>query len=332
MINLEEKFSMSENLYWKEKIDGYIYIYNKYSKTGCYITEKEFALLRNLNGLRDYYRLREENLVRLSEKGYSIFINKLISLNLLSKYEIKRKNKILQFKVGLFNPNQWLEKYVNIVYNIFVFAFVVSIPILILGLSLIDVEKYIAVLKEMINVKSGMIMYIVSFTFLTLHELSHGVVAKKMGAEVVEIGLMIYLFIPFVYVTIGGTKELTDEKKLLISSAGIIMNVFCLGAILLIVGKNSCYNNVYVATAVLSNLGQILVNINPFLQVDSCYIIESLLGIEDMHNNTSLEVKKKFGAEERMLREIYRIISKANTMILFIGVFFILLMYLKEKI
>lgn len=101
MIDLEEKFSMSKNLHWKEK-NGYVYIYNKYSKTGCYLTEKEFNLLKNLNGSRDYYRLHEENLIMLSEKGYSIFINKLIELNLLCKYEVKWKNNFLQFKVGLF--------------------------------------------------------------------------------------------------------------------------------------------------------------------------------------------------------------------------------------
>lgn len=208
----------------------------------------------------------------------------------------------------------------------------VSVPTLVLGLSLIDIEKYMFFLKENINVKNGIIMYIVSFSFLALHELSHGVVAKKMGAEVVEVGLMIYLFIPFVYVTIGGTKNLTNKKKLLISSAGIIMNIFCLGVMFLIVGKNSYCNNVYVATAVLSNFGQILVNINPFLQVDSCYIIESLLEIEDIHNETSLKTKEPIGSEERTLKVIYEIISKANIIILLIGTILIFLMYFKEKI
>ena len=331
MVNFEEAYSISNHLYWKEKSNGYVYLYNSYSKTGCYITKKEFILLNALDGSKNYYKLREYDITALSEKGYSLFIKKLISLNLLKDYEAKHKNTFLRYKIKLFNPNQWLEKHISSLYILFLCACIASFPILIIGLSLVDIGQYMVFLKEIINVRSSIIMYIISFIFLTLHELSHGLVAKKRGAEVVEIGLMLYVFIPFVYITIGGTKELTKRDKLFISSAGVLMNLFCLGILLLISGGFGCYNNIYLAIGVLSNIGQILVNANPFLQVDSYYMLESILGIEDLHH-TSICKKEECKTEEQLMRRLYVFFNKANTIILAVGSLVILFMYFKENI
>ena len=129
---------------------------------------------------------------------------------------------------------------------------------MLIGLNLIDIPIYFKSIKSMINVKTGIILYFASFIFLGMHELSHAIVAKKSGAEVVEFGFMFYLFMPFVYVTIGGSRNMNSKYKNLMSASGMFTNLFFLGLFLCVVGVFKCYNSVICSTAFFCNFSQAL--------------------------------------------------------------------------
>ena len=54
---LFEKFQMSNNLYSKFIDYNKVYIYNSYSKSGCYLSKNEWLVLKEMNGENDYYDL-----------------------------------------------------------------------------------------------------------------------------------------------------------------------------------------------------------------------------------------------------------------------------------
>ena len=123
MINTETNYTMSSKLYFKYMQDSQVYIYNKFSKTACYLTLKEVEILKKLDGKKNYFDLSKENVFALSENGYKYFINKMISLDLIEGFERKQKRNIFRYKIGLFNPNEYLDKMNNYIFMMFLIFF-----------------------------------------------------------------------------------------------------------------------------------------------------------------------------------------------------------------
>lgn len=223
---LFEKFQISKNLYSKFIDNNRVYIYNSYSKNSCYLSEKEWLVLKEMDGENNYYDFINSKIFALSEKGYCKFIENLKTLNLIQGYETKSHNSIFQYKIKLFNPNNIIDKYFKYIYPILKILILLAVPLFVIGLMQIDLIELYLTIRYSINVKTGLLFYVSSFIFLAIHELSHAMVAKSRGGEVVEIGLMIYIFIPFIYVTVGGTGMLKSGEKILIAASGVMSNFF----------------------------------------------------------------------------------------------------------
>lgn len=279
---LFEKFKASTNLYDKI-IDNKVYIYNSYSKSGCYLSKKEWLVLKMMDGENNYYDFIDKNIFALSQNGYCKFIEKLKILNLIQGYETKSRNSIFQYKIKLFNPNNFIDKYFKFIYPAFKVILLLALPIFIYGLVKINLIDLYVIINKSINVKVGLIFYISSFVFLAVHELSHALVAKGKGGEIVEIGLMLYLFIPFVYVTVGSTSMLKTKDKIIVSIAGVLSNLFFVGFFLLLL---QYYTSIFIASLIVSNLSQIIVNSNLFLEVDSYWALESYLEIPELYKKS----------------------------------------------
>ena len=151
---------------------------------------------------------------------------------------------------------------------------------LVLGIARTDLSKLYVNLVNCISIKTGVAFYIVSFIFLAIHELSHALVAKSRGAEIVEIGLMIYVFIPFVYVTIASTRKLKNGSKMLIAISGILSNMFFVGILLVLLEHRA---SPILLFCLVSNFSQIVINANLFLEVDSYWFLESYLNLYGMY-------------------------------------------------
>lgn len=321
MSNIEEKFCISSNIYKKNK-GNRVYIYNNYSKTGCFLKQKEMFVLQQLDGESTYDDLLTREVFALSKEGYNILINKFKKLNLLKNYESKQDSGMLRYKIGLFNPNNWMDKNIKYISRLMSFIFVFSLPLGVIGVSITNYNLMSNELFNMINLKSGVILYVASFVFLAFHELAHAFMAKKGGAEIVEVGLMIYLFIPFVYVTIGGIQQLERKCKILTASAGMLTNIFFCGLFLVFMKiLPNGYKNTLLLSFFLCNVGQIIINCNVFLKVDTCYIIESLLGLSMIYDNSRKLFKERKNDQstfdwKRIAMKVYGIFSIINTIVM----------------
>ncbi|WP_455444548.1 hypothetical protein [Streptococcus salivarius] len=280
---LFEKFQMSNNLYSKFIDYNKVYIYNSYSKSGCYLSKNEWLVLKEMNGENNYYDLINKKIFALSTDGYCKFIEKLKILNLIQGYEIKFHNSIFQYKIKLFNPNDIMSKYFEYIYPVFKTIFLLAVPIFIFGIVKTDLTDLYIKIRQSIDVNTGIVFYIGSFIFLAIHELSHALLAKRRGGEIVEIGLMIYLFLPFIYVTVGSTNMLKTSDKILVAVSGVLSNMFFTGIFLLVFPY---YSNLLLTSLIVSNLSQIIVNSNIFLEVDSYWALESYLGVAELYKKS----------------------------------------------
>ncbi len=321
MDEIFEKYQKSSNLYCKQVDSDRVYIYNSYSKTGCYLNNKELFILDEMKGDKNYYDMIEQKVFALSEKGYIIFLEKLKKLNLLQDYEQKAHNSLIQYKLKLINPNDWISKYFNIIFPILSVLLICSIPMLVLGIARTDLSKLYVNLVNCISIKTGVAFYIVSFIFLAIHELSHALVAKSRGAEIVEIGLMIYVFIPFVYVTIASTRKLKNGSKMLIAISGILSNMFFVGILLVLLEHRA---SPILLFCLVSNFSQIVINANLFLEVDSYWFLESYLNLSGMYkkviNIFSFAKNLEYYSDDydKLLVIIYGIFSHLNLLFLLI--------------
>lgn len=331
---LFEKFRVSKNLYSKFIDCNNIYIYNSYSKSGCYLTKKEWLILKEMNGENNYYNFIDRKVFALSEKGYCNFIEKLKMLNLIRGYETKPQNSIFQYRVKLFNPNNFVSKYFKYIYPVFKTILLLAVPLFIYGLIKIDLIALYESIKYSINVKTGLIFYVGSFIFLAIHELSHALVAKSKGGEIVEIGLMIYLFVPFAYVTVGGTSMLRAKDKIFIAISGVLSNLFFVGIFLL---NSQYYSNVLITSFIVSNLSQIIINSNIFLEVDSYWVLESYLDIPKLYKrsrqffNTKSKKQTLTQDYDSLVLIVYGLFSFVNFLFLVILIFALLYQLIIDK-
>ena len=240
---------------------------------------------------------------------------------MLQDYEQKAHNSLIQYKLKLINPNDWISKYFNIIFPILSVLLICSIPMLVLGIARTDLSKLYVNLVNCISIKTGVAFYIVSFIFLAIHELSHALVAKSRGAEIVEIGLMIYVFIPFVYVTIASTRKLKNGSKMLIAISGILSNMFFVGILLVLLEHRA---SPILLFCLVSNFSQIVINANLFLEVDSYWFLESYLNLSGMYkkvkNIFSFAKNLEYYSDDydKLLVIIYGIFSHLNLLFLLI--------------
>ena len=288
-------YKKSKYLYCVEENDG-TYIYNRYSKTACNIGKNEWKILQQLDGTKTVDEIAEELNDGLTCKEIAVLINIFSKIGLIDGYEKKPKNNILRYKLGLFNPNKFINSSSQIL-SVFVFVILICpIPVFIAGIINVNFNLLYRNMLNCINIKAGVIYFVFTIGFLTLHELGHALVAKKFGAKVVEVGLMLYMFVPFVYVTIGGMSKLKSKMiHVLISFSGIMVNLlFCGLSLLLISHAKSGYSNLLYIEILLINGSQILVNMDVFFKVDSYYALSCILDEPKLYDKSINFMKNKF--------------------------------------
>jgi putative peptide zinc metalloprotease protein len=119
-----------------------------------------------------------------------------------------------------------------------------------------------------------------------MHETSHAAMAMKYGLKPRKVSVSIYLFSPIIYITIPGIYTLSRNKRLLVHSAGILMNFFLFSlSVVSLPFVSGILRDVMLLTA-FNNLGLIVTNIVPFLPLDGYFILMNLLKIPNLRRIT----------------------------------------------
>ncbi len=144
------------------------------------------------------------------------------------------------------------------------------------------------------------LFYVINTAAVFIHELSHGICCKHYGGRVPRLGLTFYLssFIWFCDTTSSYNFN-SKLSRIMVSLAGPLSTFFLFG-----VFAWAYYFSTYEAFRLLwlvliasSALGLIM-NFNPFLRMDSYYILSDLVGINNLRAKT-------FGALESRIRKFF---------------------------
>lgn len=145
-------------------------------------------------------------------------------------------------------------------------------------------------------------------TFIALklwHELGHGVVCKRFGGQVPEMGAMILVLLPSPYVDASSAWSFASKWQRIAVGAGGMLFELAAAAVCAFVWLNtpsgSMANQLAFYVMLTSSVSTVLFNGNPLMRFDGYYILSDLLEIPNL-NQRSTQVIKNL-----LLKHVYRL-------------------------
>ncbi len=119
----------------------------------------------------------------------------------------------------------------------------------------------------------------------TIHELFHGLAAKKFGARVLECGVVLILFTPVPYVDATQSWRLPNKwQRIFTAAAGMYAELFCasVAALLWSYTPAGLTNDVALRVVLMAGTGTLLFNGNPLMRFDAYYMLADFLEIPNL--------------------------------------------------
>jgi len=134
-----------------------------------------------------------------------------------------------------------------------------------------------------------------------IHELGHGVTAKRFGAEVHEMGFMFILFAPYLFCNVSDAWRLPKRGRIAVGSAGIVVEVFlaAVAGLLWLITQPGLFNQVCFNVMILCSVSTVLLNGNPLLKFDGYYILADLCEVPNLRDKSNAWINN--WAQRRLL-------------------------------
>ena len=118
-----------------------------------------------------------------------------------------------------------------------------------------------------------------------LHELAHGLAARRFGADVPEAGVSLLVLVPSPYVDASDSTALARRgERLVVASAGIASDL-ALAALALLVWNEASpgvVRDLALAVFFVAGIGTVLFNANPLLRFDGYHILSEALDLPQL--------------------------------------------------
>ena len=119
----------------------------------------------------------------------------------------------------------------------------------------------------------------------TLHEIGHGLAAKRAGAEVNEMGITLLVFLPVPYVDASAASALRDKsQRMLVSAAGILVEgvLAALAMFAWLSLDDGLLREAMFAVMLIGGISTLLFNGNPLLRFDGYYVLSDAIEIPNL--------------------------------------------------
>ncbi|MEM6666456.1 MAG: site-2 protease family protein, partial [Pseudomonadota bacterium] len=126
-------------------------------------------------------------------------------------------------------------------------------------------------IREVLALQNLVILACVYPVVKLLHELAHGLVAKRYGAEVHEVGVMFLVFFPVPYVDASASAAFPEKgQRALVGAAGILaeLAMAALALFVWVAAEPGLVRDVAFNVMLISGFSTLIVNGNPLLKFD----------------------------------------------------------------
>ena len=139
-----------------------------------------------------------------------------------------------------------------------------------------------------------------------LHEFGHGLMCKRMGGACHEMGMMLLVMTPCLYVNVSDSWMLPSRwRRAAIGAAGMYVELILasLCTFLWWFSEPGLFNYLCLNVMFVSSVTTVLFNANPLMRYDGYYILSDLLEIPNLRSKASAVLQRKLGKILLGLRE-----------------------------
>ncbi len=158
------------------------------------------------------------------------------------------------------------------------------------------------------TVKEGILVYVLLFAVLIIHELGHALAARKYNTDVKEIGFGLYYVVPVFYVDLNEAWKLDRKKRMLINFSGIFIQLI-LGIFIFLLGFIFKESVNVLMSLFMVNFIIIILNLNPFLKFDGYWIASDLFNENDLTRTSNEIIRNVFKSGKNTRRPLLVIYS-----------------------
>ena len=290
--------------------------------------EEEYALLQMLDGVASPDQIKRRFDYRFAPQKITLqelyqFVGMLYRSSMLVSespnqgIELKKRgeeNKAKEFRQSLtnilairykgFDPDRILN--VLIVWFGWFFTWPAFIAVLILGLSATGLlitqfetfQNKLPSFQDFFAAKNWIWLAIVMGLTKVFHEFGHGLACKKFGGQCHEMGVMLLVLTPCLYVNVSDSWLLTSKwKRAFIAAAGMYVELV-LASIAVFVwwfSMPGMVNQLALNVIFISSVSTLLFNANPLLRYDGYYILSDLLEIPNLRSKATTILQRTCG-------------------------------------
>lgn len=123
-----------------------------------------------------------------------------------------------------------------------------------------------------------------------LHEIGHGIVIRRLGGQVHEMGIMLLVLLPVPYVEASAAAAFPSKRaRMLVGAAGVLTELFLAGVAMIIwalvepgMVRAVCFN-----IAVIAGISTVFFNGNPLMRFDGYYVFADWLEMPNLGQRSS---------------------------------------------
>ena len=288
--------------------------------------EEEYAILRLLDGTRSLDEVKEKfeddfppQKITLDE--LQSFIGQLHQSGLIvvgvpnQGHQLKKRgdkkkrqmlfaslSNVLAIRFKGVDPDRllnWLEPKFRFMFHPIMVFIVLATCLTALSLIVVEFDYFrskLPAFREFFGVKN---MIFLSFTLAftkIFHEFGHGITCKHFGGDCHELGFMLLVLTPCLYVNVSDSWMIPSKwKRAMIGAAGVYIECFIASICTFLwwFSQPGLFNYLCLNIMFLSSVSTIVFNINPLLRYDGYYILSDLLEIPNLRQKATKILSKK---------------------------------------
>jgi putative peptide zinc metalloprotease protein len=202
---------------------------------------------------------------------------------------IQRLRSPLAIRIPLFDPDRMLNLTLPLVRPLFsIYGFIAWLLLVLtgVGFAVLHWPELTSDVSDRVLAAENVALIMCVYPIVkSLHELGHAYSTKAWGGEVHEVGVMLLVFIPVLYVDASASAAFRQKHRRIVVGAAGIMVEMALAAVALILwtyatpglGRTIAFNVI-----LIGGVSTLLFNGNPLLRFDGYYIFSDLIEIPNL--------------------------------------------------
>ena len=251
------------------------------------VSEKAKKILDCFNGKRSLEQVQ----VELNNQGIEFesddiikFVDEILVANSILEgmaYDTRSKGKsYMWFHLPIIESDKLsgLFNLLKVLFNKYISFFVIFI---ILMCSIFSIYN-VAVMDTMYKRTNSLLLIILMYLSLLLHEFGHISAAYSYGIKVGHLGIGLYLFNPVLYVDMTNIWRLEYKKRVVVDVGGIFFQLITIIPITIIAMVE---HNFFLYMINVTIIVMTMVNLVPFIKLDGYWVLCDYLEIDNIASN-----------------------------------------------